>query len=364
MDGGRTTRSPLRTTGLAARPARRNGTRRLALGAAVAVVTAAAFTPVGRVAIARSFAFLEFFTGVFSLVGLSITVMIGLAATDRLLLLIRHRILLQIVHRATAATAMVCLAIHVATKLIEGHAQLWDPAVPFLASHRPIQVGLGTLASYLMIVATWTGVTRASYAQSRRPGRWRVLHATAYAAWGLALVHGLTSGRPAPTWVVVSYSICIGLVTLALLVRLFVALSRRTHLAAAQTTRRMRPTRQPEPAAATPLATNVLIPTLGATEWADVEPDEKTAHRPAHAAATPAAERTVAAPAAERTVAAPRQRRASDYRPYRPLREERPVSPPHSPAPAGEPVLARQLDETVEITDEEFWAYIRNEVGR
>ncbi|MEU8263177.1 hypothetical protein AB0C02_21420 [Micromonospora sp. NPDC048999] len=174
MDGARTTRSPLRTTGLAARPTRRSDARRLAVGVAVVAVAAAAFTPFGRVAIASSFSFLEFFTGVFSLVGLSITVMIGLVATDRLLLLIRHRILLQIVHRATAATAMVCLAIHVATKLIEGHAHLWDPAVPFLASHRPVEVGLGTLAGYLMIVATWTGVTRASYAGSARPGRWRV----------------------------------------------------------------------------------------------------------------------------------------------------------------------------------------------
>ncbi len=33
-------------------------------------------------------------------------------------------------------------------------------------------------------------------------------------------------------------------------------------------------------------------------------------------------------------------------------------------SPPREPVLTRQLDETVEITDEEFWAYIRNEVGR
>ncbi|MEU8263176.1 hypothetical protein AB0C02_21415 [Micromonospora sp. NPDC048999] len=86
---------------------------------------------------------------------------------------------------------------------------------------------------------------------------------------------------------------------------------------------------------------------------------------------------------AEPSVAASRSSRASGYRPYRPLREERPVSPPHSPAPAvaqhaepvgpeptvrpeppRQPALARQLDESAEIIDEEFWAYIRNEVGR
>ncbi|MFJ8582300.1 hypothetical protein [Micromonospora sp. NPDC093277] len=340
------------------------------------LVVAAAFTPLGRAAIAGSFSFLEFFTGVFSLVGLSITVMVGLVATDRLLLLIRHRILLQIVHRATASTAMVCLAIHVATKLIEAHAHLWDPVVPFLASHRPVEVGLGTLASYLMIVATWTGVTRASYAGSRRPGLWRGLHVSAYVAWGFALVHGLTSGRPAPTWVVVSYSICIGLVSLALLVRLFVVLSRRTHLASAQTTRRMRPVGRPDAVAtAAPLATNVLIPTLAGTEWDDVEAD-RAVHRPAHAATAASTDRTMAAPSAEHAVAAPRQSRASDYRP---AREERPMSPPHSPAPADahhpeptrqertEPTrqpAAPRFDETAVITDEQFFAYLRDEVGR
>ncbi len=225
----------------------------------MAVVTTAAFMPVGRVAIARSFAFLEFFTGVFSLVGLSITVMIGLAATD-----------------LSADPPPDPAADRAPGHRGHRHGLLSDPRRD--EAHRGTRPPVGPGGPVPRQSPARSGrarhagqlphdrgdldrVTRASYAQSRRPGRWRVLHATAYAAWGLALVHGLDV-RPALTWVVVSYSICIGLVTLALLVRLFVALSRRTHLAAAQTTRRMRPTRQPEPTAATPLATNVPIPTL------------------------------------------------------------------------------------------------------
>lgn len=408
MDSARAGRSTLRTTGLATRPAPRGGRRPVAVGATAAVVVAAAFTSPGRAAIAGSFAFLEFFTGVFSLVGLSITVMIGLAATDRLLLLIRHRILLQLVHRATAATAVVCLAIHVTTKLVEGHAHLWDPAIPFLASHRPIQVGLGTLAGYLMIVATWTGVTRASYAGSRQPGRWRVLHAGAYLAWLLALVHGLGAGRSAKPWVLVSYAVCVALVAMALLVRFFVTLSRRTHLAKAQTIRRLRPVGQPPAGAdATPLATSVLIPSLG-TEWTDTGPGGSNGP----------ADRAAGDKLTQRVEAPPQASRASDYRPYRPLRADGPVSPPHPapaphptpPGPHGQepvrerspgrpepppphrappptaairprdddtahpeptphaapppPAAARRPDDTAEITDEEFWAYIRNEVGR
>lgn len=464
---GRSSRQ--QTTGLGSRPVPRGGLLPGTAGAAVLVVVAGGFTAPGRAAIAGSFAFLEFFTGVFSLVGLSITVMLGLVATDRLVLLIRHRILLQLAHRATAATALVCLVIHVATKLIEGHAHLWDPAVPFLASHRPVQVGLGTLAGYLMIIATWTGVTRASYAGSRHPGRWRILHASAYAAWLLALIHGLGAGRSAKTWVLVSYGICLAFVALALLVRFLVALSRRTHLARAQTIRRMRPVGRPAAAETTPLATSVLIPSLDGLEWADTErrPAGRSDPVPAVAPAGPAdraapagpgdwaapagpgdwagpadrAARVEVGPPAE--AAAPVERRAgraSDYRPYRPLRADTEgapaggngADPAHEdrsprrhapsadqgprarsaareeprtrPAPTGpeeprtrsaareEPrtwpapapaarerggarppapaergsaaAPGRRPDDTAEITDEEFWAYIRNEVGR
>ncbi|WP_406036558.1 hypothetical protein OG799_19070 [Micromonospora sp. NBC_00898] len=390
MDRARPSQSPPRTAGLATRPAARGGRRPLAIASTLAVIVAGSFTPPGSVAVAWSFSFLEYFTGVFSLVGLSVTVMIGLAATDRLLLLVRHRILLQVAHRATAATAVVCLAIHILTKCIEGHAHVWDMVVPFLAGHRPVQVGLGTLASYLMIMATWTGATRASYAQSRRPGRWRALHATAYGSWLLAMVHGLGAGRAAKPWVAASYTVCVALVVLALLVRLFVALSRRTHLARAHTLRKMRPTGQPTPiAATTPLATNVLIPTLAEPEWADVEPDGP-ARRRAVDVPGPAAPRPATVPPVPVPDEVPSASRASDYRPYRPLREDRPASPPYAdtgaagrhsdeptrPEPPTGPqrprttpprqhdAATRPLDETAEITDEQFWAYIRNEVGR
>jgi hypothetical protein len=417
MDSARAGRSTLRTTGLATRPAARGGRRTAAVAVVAAVVVAASFTPPGRAAITGSFAFLEFFTGVFSLVGLSITVMIGLAATDRLLLLVRHRILLQLVHRATAAIAMVCLAIHVATKLIEGHARVWDPAIPFLADHRPMQVGLGTLAGYLMILAAWTGVTRASYAGTPNPGRWRLLHASAYAAWLLALLHGLGAGRAAKTWVLVSYALCLALVALALLVRFFTALTRRSELARART-RRLRPAGRPAPVAdAPPLATSVLISGPSGTGWTGAEPSGsarspgpaapvepgRPAGPPARLGREPAPPKETPArfgrePALPAEPSAPFGRepalpeetparfgRAGGYRPYRPLRQDRPSSPPPAswngmepareqfPAhpepperrvPSPPAVTARRLEDTAEITDEEFWTYIRNEVGR
>ena len=78
--------------------------------------------------------FLEFYSGVFSLVALSICIMLGLAATDRIVLMIRHRIVLQAIHRAMAMTAMIFLAVHIVLKVLEGHATMADAAVPAAAA--------------------------------------------------------------------------------------------------------------------------------------------------------------------------------------------------------------------------------------
>src|SRR4051812_16083029 len=113
----------------------------VACGVTAALGTAAlTLTGPGAAVASQVFHFLEFYCGVFSLVSLSVTVMVGLAATDRIVLLVRHRVLAQGVHRALALAAMVFLGVHVATKVIEGHASLVDVLVPFLASHRPLSV--------------------------------------------------------------------------------------------------------------------------------------------------------------------------------------------------------------------------------
>jgi len=222
------------------RPGQRFRSLLLLIGVLGVIVGAASFTGPGASAISAAHRFLEFFSGVFSLVALSICVMIGLAATDRVILMIHHRVLMQNVHRAFAMTAMLFLAVHVATKVMEAHARLLDVVVPFMASHRPLYVGFGTIASYLMILATWTGIARGRFA-GNAPGLWRALHATAYVCWIFALTHGLLAGRPAKTWVLVSYGACLVGVFLALMVRLAMRLGRRDGVAKAQTTGTIRP---------------------------------------------------------------------------------------------------------------------------
>lgn len=241
--------------------------------------------------------FLDYYGGVFCLVTLSITVMTGLAVTDRMVLMIRHRVLLQSVHRALGLTAMLFLALHVIQKVTEGHAAVVDVALPFMAEHRPVYVGFGTLASYLMILVTWTGIARRKFAGRSYVWLWRVLHSSAYPCWLVALLHGLKSGRPAATWVTVSYLICGLLVAIAVVARLLAAWSRRTSSGKAQIIGTINsPTRTTGAPASRELASFGASPATGQQQFPEtfpeqravVAPDRRSGGRVEHYAGPPA----------------------------------------------------------------------------
>jgi hypothetical protein len=201
-----------------------------------AVWAAAMLTPFGRVAYVYFFAYSEFYMGVLSLVSLSITIMIGLVATDRLVLSIRQRVLLQSAHRTTGVIAVAALGLHLWTKLMEGHIRAIDMFVPFLShGYNRIYVGLGTISALIMVTVMWTGLVRARFVGRGKPWMWRSIHAVSYLMWPIALVHGLSAGRPAATWVIVSYVVCVLGVLIGLAVRLSVSLNRRKDFASTST---------------------------------------------------------------------------------------------------------------------------------
>ena len=82
-----------------------------------------------------------------------------------------------------------------------------------------------------------TGIYRARLAASMSPKAWRVIHASAYAAWIFGLVHGLLGGRPAKSFfgfsgfVAWSYGACVVAVAAALMVRLAARNRARNELA-------------------------------------------------------------------------------------------------------------------------------------
>lgn len=203
--------------GREARPRRRAGSAVVTVLLLVGAL-AVARTREGGAAVVWLRGFLEFYSGVFALVGLSAAVVAGVVATQRVVG-VRLRILAQAAHRATALMAVGFLTAHVVLKIMEAHASALDAVLPF-AGARGVYVGLGTIASNVLIVVLATGVLRGRFVALSRAWVWRAVHALAYAMWPLAIYHGLTAGRRPAAWVVWSYLICLAFATLVAASRL------------------------------------------------------------------------------------------------------------------------------------------------
>ncbi|MFE1859875.1 cytochrome b/b6 domain-containing protein [Streptomyces anandii] len=166
--------------------------------------------------------FLNFGAGVLSLVSLTCSVIWGLVAQDRIFLNIRQRIVAQGIHRVTAVASIAFLLVHITIKLAVGHTVLIAAIIPFSlgVSGSGGLIGLGSLAGLLMIFVGVTGALRNQFA-SPAPvaARWRAMHMLAYPAWCAALIHGLFAGRPAKTFFMVSYELCLVGVMAALALR-------------------------------------------------------------------------------------------------------------------------------------------------
>jgi DMSO/TMAO reductase YedYZ heme-binding membrane subunit len=162
-----------------------------------------------------------FYSGVLALVALTTAVGVGVVATDRIVMTPGHRVIAQAVHRAVSFGALAFLITHIVLEILAHRSHVIDAVVPFLAQGRRFYIGLGTIASDLVVVLIITGIARGRFA-SRRPGTWRAIHAVAYLMWPLSIVHGLLAGRTARPYVDWSYGACVALVALALMIR-FVA---------------------------------------------------------------------------------------------------------------------------------------------
>ena len=188
-------------------------------GIFLAAAFAAGTTRTGSSIIFAIQRFLEYYVDVFALVGLTATVAAGLIASDRIIMAAGHRIVAQAIHRALALLAIAFLATHIVLEVLQGYAGVVDAVVPFLNPHRTFYVGLGTIASDLLVVIVATGIMRRRFTGDTRPRLWRALHWMSYAAWPMAIVHGLLAGRHAKPYVDWSYGACMIVVGVALVVR-------------------------------------------------------------------------------------------------------------------------------------------------
>jgi DMSO/TMAO reductase YedYZ heme-binding membrane subunit len=193
----------------------------IALLVVIAGAAASGATPRGRDVLLATQHFMLFYSGVLALVALTTAVGVGVVATDRIVMTPGHRVIAQAVHRAVSFGALAFLITHIVLEILAHRSHVIDAVVPFLAQGRRFYIGLGTIASDLLVVLIITGIARGRFA-SRRPGTWRAIHAVAYLMWPLSIVHGLLAGRKAHPYVDWSYGACVALVALALMIR-FVA---------------------------------------------------------------------------------------------------------------------------------------------
>jgi sulfoxide reductase heme-binding subunit YedZ len=158
-------------------------------------------------------------TGLVSLIFLTLVVALGVATSTRARPRGLPLYVTTTIHRNAALLAVAFLSVHVATAVIDPDAavQLTAVLVPFTARWAPVWVGLGALALDLVAALVLTSLVR-----RRLPyPLWRRIHWAAYAAWPLALAHGLGAGTDRGTgWMRAVDAACVGLVGAALVWRL------------------------------------------------------------------------------------------------------------------------------------------------
>lgn len=166
-------------------------------------------------------------TGVVSLLLLTLVVALGVADVARIATPYWPRFLTDGVHRRASLLALVFLAIHIITSVLDTYApiSLIDAFLPFHSAYRPIWLGLGAVALDLLLAVLLTSLLRARVGARN----WRAIHWLAYACWPLALIHGLGTGSDVrQSWMLALDAICVAIVIASLWVRVRTAASPTT----------------------------------------------------------------------------------------------------------------------------------------
>lgn len=155
-------------------------------------------------------------SGYTALVLLSASVVLGLLASARWSRRDWPRFVVQSLHRNLSLLVVVFLVIHILTSVIDPFAKLSfvDAFVPFVASYRPLWLGLGVVSFELLTAITVTSVMR------HRLGwrSWRAVHLFAYVCWPVAVIHGIGTGTDTKSvWALLTVAACVGVVIGALM---------------------------------------------------------------------------------------------------------------------------------------------------
>jgi methionine sulfoxide reductase heme-binding subunit len=157
--------------------------------------------------------------GVVSLLLLSAVTVLGVLSVARFETAGWPRFVTTGFHRNLSLLAVVFLALHIVTAVVDPYTNLgWATVViPFASSYRTLWLGLGTVAFDLLLAVLLTSLLR-SFIGHRA---WRAVHWLAYASWPVAVVHGFGTGTDRLSiWLLLLNAVCILAVGWAVAVRL------------------------------------------------------------------------------------------------------------------------------------------------
>ena len=157
-------------------------------------------------------------SGLMAMILLTLTMVLGITTTTRARARNWPGFAHQELHRRVSIFAVVFLAIHVLTSVLDTYVSIGWAAVliPFTSSYGRFWVGVGAVALDLMLAVFVSSLLRARM----RPGTWRAIHWLAYLSWPVALAHTFGMGSDAgEAWVIVLGAACVAAVAVALLWR-------------------------------------------------------------------------------------------------------------------------------------------------
>lgn len=155
-------------------------------------------------------------TGLIALVLFTGSVVLGALGGGRFVTPRWPRFAVAAVHRNVSLLGCVFLVIHIVTSIVDPYAGIgWlDAVVPFVSIYHPFWLGMGAVASDLIIAIMITSLLRPRV----HLRLWRYVHWTSYACWPIAILHGIGT-NPADftmSWVLVVNIACVLAVALAI----------------------------------------------------------------------------------------------------------------------------------------------------
>ena len=159
-------------------------------------------------------------TGAVSLLLLTISVVFGVLGSLRYAAAPRWpRFAIDSLHRDVSLMVLALLVVHIITSVLDSFApiKITDAVIPFASAYRPLWMGLGALSFDLLVALVVTSLLRRRLGY----GTWRAIHWLAYAAWPVAVFHGLGTGSDTKVWwMLLLTAACAGAVVVAVLVRI------------------------------------------------------------------------------------------------------------------------------------------------